>query len=417
MKKKYIWIIATIITLFIVVGAGYFYMSFTVKKYDTTFYPGIKIENHDLTAKTKQAAIKELAKITDRYNQINLTVQVKEKSYQKQLKDIGVQYDVDKTIKKAFQYGKNEKLVKQYSLIKNKESKNYPITYTVDEKLLQQWILSIEKEIKTNPINATITINNGNVNITKEKKGFEIDQKQVQQDLEKALQKNNKKDIAVTASFKEIDAPITEEKLASVRKKIGTFTTHYSTSDFNRNTNIKLATQTINSYLLMPGESFSFNDYVGDTTADKGYKGAGSYLNGQVVDSLGGGVCQVSTTLYNAIIKAGITPDVRYNHSMQVHYVPIGQDAAIAYPYKDLKFTNHYDSPIYIEGTVGSTSVTFTIYADANAKPANTTYQLSSSVVSQDANATKSVTYLETVTNGKVTDRKRLSRDSYAAHK
>ena len=66
----------------------------------------------------------------------------------------------------------------------------------------------------------------------------------------------------------------------------------------------------------MPGETFSFNDYVGNTTADKGYKPAGSYLNGEVVDSLGGCVCQVSTTLYNAIIKEGIIPDVRYNHSM-----------------------------------------------------------------------------------------------------
>lgn len=417
MKKKYIWIIATVITLFVIVGAAYSYISITVKKYDKTFFPNVKIENHDLTSKSKQEAIKELAKVTDKYNQINLTVQVNDKIYQKQLNDIGVQYNVDKTIAKAFQYGKNEKLLKQFSLITNKDGNNYSLTYTVDEKLLHQWINSIEEEIKTKPTNASITINNGNVNITKEKKGFEIDQKQVKQDLFEALQKNNKKDIAVTASFKEIEAPITKEKLETVRKKIGTFTTRYSTNDNNRNTNIRLATETINSYLLMPGESFSFNGYVGNTTADKGYKAAGTYLNGKVVDSLGGGVCQVSTTLYNAIIKAGITPDVRYNHSMQVHYVPIGQDAAIAYPYKDLKFTNHYDSPIYIEGMVGSSSVTFSIYAADDAKPKNTSYQLSSSVVSQDANATKSVTYLETVKNGKVTDRKQLSSDSYAVQK
>ncbi|MEH6941418.1 VanW family protein [Bacillus sp. JJ722] len=417
MKKKYIWIIATVFALFAIVGASYSYVSFTVKKYDKAFFPNVKIENHDLSSKTKQEAIKDLARITDKYNQINLTVHVKDKIYQKQLKDIGVQYDLDKTIAKAYQYGKNKKLLKQFSLITKEDGKNYPLTYTVDEKLLNQWINSIEQEMKTKPTNASITINNGNVNITKEKKGFEIDQKQVQHDLFEALQKNNKKDIAVTASIKEIDAPITKEKLEPVQKKIGTFTTSYSANAYNRNTNIRLATETINSYLLMPGESFSFNDYVGNTTADKGYKAAGSFLNGKVVDSLGGGVCQVSTTLYNAIIKAGITPDVRYNHSMQVGYVPIGHDAAIAYPYKDLKFTNHYDSPIYIEGTVGSSSVTFTIYAANEAKPANTSYQLSSSIVSHDSNATKSVTYLETVKNGKVTDRKQLSRDSYAVQK
>ena len=163
----------------------------------------------------------------------------------------------------------------------------------------------------------------------------------------------------------------------------------------------------------MPGETFSFNNFIGDTTADKGYLPAGSYLNGEVVESLGGGVCQVSTTLYNAIIKAGIIPDSRYNHSMTVSYVPIGQDAAIAYPYKDLAFTNPYDAPLYIEGTVSPTSVTFTIYSTTDSKGSNTEYKLSSKIISSNTEKIISETYLETYINGILTESKSIYKDTY----
>lgn len=417
MKKVYIWLISTVIALFVIIGAAFAYFSHTVKQYETSFYPNVKIDNVNISSLTKKEAAKKVAKVTNQYNQITLTVKVKEKEYTKQLKEIGVQYNLDQTLDKAYEYGKDKKLLKKYALISNGEGKNYPLSYTFDPKLLDSWISSIEKDILVKPTNASISIRNGDITVTNDKKGFEIDKQQVKQELTKALEKNNKDHIVVTAAFHETKAPITKSELQTVRKKIGTFTTSFSPNDLNRNTNIKVATKTIDSYLLMPGQSFSFNEFVGDTTADKGYKAAGSYLNGKVVDSLGGGVCQVSTTLYNAIIKAGIIPDVRSNHSMPVGYVPIGQDAAIAYPYKDLKFTNNYDSPVYIEGVSSPTSVTFSVYAANDTKADDTTYQLSSSIVSKDANTTKSVTYLETLKNGKVTDRKQLSKDSYAMHK
>lgn len=417
MKKKSICLISAFAVILAVVGGIYIYIDSTVKKYDNAFYPNVKIEGIDLTSQTKEQALKTLGSVTDKYDQISVTVKVGDKSYKKQLKEIGVQYDLDQQINDAFKYGKNDKLIEQYNLIKNKEGKEYTVDYAIDEAALQTWVETIEKNIKTHPQNASIHITNGNATVTPDKKGTEIDQKQLQQSLVEALNQHKKQDIEVTAVLKEVEAPITKKDLENVREKIGTFTTNYSANDYNRNTNIKLATKTIDSYLLMPGDSFSFNDFVGDTTADKGYLGAGSYLNGEVVDSLGGGVCQVSTTLYNAIIKAGIIPDVRYNHSMTVGYVPIGQDAAIAYPYKDLKFTNPYNSPVYIEGSVSPTSVTFTLYSTADSKPANVSYQLASSIVSQSAGGTQSVTYLETIKDGAVSDRKQLSKDTYRAKK
>lgn len=97
-------------------------------------------------------------------------------------------------------------------------------------------------------------------------------------------------------------------------------------------------------------------------TAANGYHLAGSYSNGQTVQTYGGGICQVSTTLYNAVLRAELNVTERLNHSMTVHYVPLSADAAISGTDKDLKFTNNLDYPIYIQGTAGGSSITFTIY-------------------------------------------------------
>ncbi|MGM9944113.1 MAG: VanW family protein, partial [Lysinibacillus sp.] len=410
------WLIAIITTILIAAGSIYWYIHSTVSEYQNAFYPNVVIEGVNLSKLTKEDGQNQLASIIDQYNQINVTITAGDQVFQKQLQDIGVQYNLEKQIEEAFQFGKNESLLEQFKLIKDQKGQSYTLSYSIDETLLNNWVTEIEQSMDINPIDAEIKIRNGQVSITNDIKGLRIDQEQLKIALMDALNTNQKQDITVNAILEEIPARITSDTLNNVRHVIGTFTTYYSSDQTNRNLNIKIATEIIDSYLLMPGETFSFNDFVGDTTADKGYKPAGSYLNGEVVDSYGGGVCQVSTTLYNAIIKAGIVPDVRYNHSMTVGYVPIGQDAAIAYPYKDLAFTNPYTTPVYIEGTVGPSSVTFTVYSTTDSKEANTDFRLSSEIVSNDTEKIKSVTYLEKLSNGTVVERKVISNDTYKQH-
>ena len=106
--------------------------------------------------------------------------------------------------------------------------------------------------------------------------------------------------------------------------------------------------------VLMPGEEFSAYTWLTPFTVENGYASAGSYANGQVVDTVGGGACQICTTLYNAALLAEMDITQRQNHSMIVTYVPASQDSAIAGTYKDLKFKNPYDTPIYMEGAEGS---------------------------------------------------------------
>ena len=149
-----------------------------------------------------------------------------------------------------------------------------------------------------------------------------------------------------------------------VKDVLGTFTTSYSTSNSSRSANVANGCRLIDGTLLYPGDEFSCYDAVSPFTEGNGYYMAGSYLNGKVVDSLGGGICQVSTTLYNAVLLAELDVTERHNHSMIVTYVDPSADAAIAESSgKDFKFVNSTDYPIYIEGHTGSDKkITFTIY-------------------------------------------------------
>lgn len=153
------------------------------------------------------------------------------------------------------------------------------------------------------------------------------------------------------------------EELAEVTDLLGSFTTSYSTSGSSRSANVENGCSLINGATIYPGEEFSTYEMVAPFTQANGYYMAGSYLNGKVVDSLGGGICQVSTTLYNAVLNAELEVTERHNHSMIVNYVSPSADAAIAESAgKDFRFINNLEYPIYIEGYTQGKKITFNIY-------------------------------------------------------
>ena len=153
------------------------------------------------------------------------------------------------------------------------------------------------------------------------------------------------------------------EELSVVQDILGTYTTSYASSNSSRSANVANGCKLIDGVTLYPGEEFSAYDAVAPFTEKNGYYMAGSYLNGKVVDSLGGGICQVSTTLYNAVLGAELEVTERHNHSMIVSYVSPSADAAIAESSgKDFRFVNNLDYPIYIEGYTQNKRITFNIY-------------------------------------------------------
>ena len=145
------------------------------------------------------------------------------------------------------------------------------------------------------------------------------------------------------------------------KQTLAKYTTIYDAGEYNRSHNIALAAKTINGTILLPGETFSYNGILGNTNKAKGYKEGTAYVGGKVVKSYGGGICQVSSTLYNAVLYSNLEIVERYNHSYAVSYVPAGRDATVAYGGKDFKFKNTRTYPIKIEANAKNGVVSITI--------------------------------------------------------
>lgn len=193
-----------------------------------------------------------------------------------------------------------------------------------------------------------------------EENGFAIDQEKLIDDVTQALATKDF-DAKIEASGSTVAPEITAASAKEQYKTIGSFTTN-TTSNKNRNTNVRLAAEAINGTVIKPGHEFSFNETVGQRTEAKGYKGAAAYNNGEVVQEIGGGVCQVSTTLYNAVFKAGLKISYRRSHTFEPNYVTPGRDATVSYEQPDFKFINTSSTAIGLRASYADQKMTVSVY-------------------------------------------------------
>lgn len=270
-------------------------------------------------------------------------------------------------------------LVKRY--LKKKELEKNPVEISLELTADQEKIAAFVNEkcasYVTQAKNATITKTDGQFVITPAETGKTVDIEATIRALSEALSDAEQETIKVSAVITEQEPEITEEDLSSIQDVLGTFSTDFSSSSNSRATNLKVGAGKINGHVLMPGEVLSGYECMHPFTVENGYRAATAYENGRSVDSIGGGVCQISTTLYNAALLAELDIVQRQNHSMTVAYVKPSMDAAIAGTYKDLKIKNPYDTPIYVEGYTSGRTLTFTIYGKET-RPANRTISFES---------------------------------------
>jgi vancomycin resistance protein YoaR len=163
---------------------------------------------------------------------------------------------------------------------------------------------------------------------------------------------------------------VTMEDLQRVNGVIGRFTTQFNPGKLNRTWNIHLVSDLINGCIVPPHQVFSFNTRTGSREAVKGYRVAQIFVNKKIVEGVGGGVCQVSSTLYNAALQARLPIVERHTHSLPVPYIRSGRDATVAYPYRDLRFQNNTNSPVYLQAVVSGNRVTITLWGNRGSKDA-----------------------------------------------
>ena len=191
---------------------------------------------------------------------------------------------------------------------------------------------------------------------------------------------------------------------------ISSYSTNYGSSNYNRSTNIALATSKINGVVLMPGEEFSYNGTVGQRTRANGFLEAGAYSDGQVITAVGGGICQVSSTLYNAVLRANLEVTDRTNHMFPVSYCPIGTDATVSWGAPDFKFKNNRQYPIKIVAYTSNKNCYVSIYGLWQ----NDDYDIT--VYSYKTGTNTSITYKIFKHNGEEVKREAVSWDYYMSH-
>ena len=192
------------------------------------------------------------------------------------------------------------------------------------------------------------------------------------------------------------------------------YSTNYNAKDTDRTTNLRLAAEKINGTVLMPGETFSYNTVVGERTIAAGYKEAAMYQNGEVVDGLGGGICQISTTLYNAVLYSNLEIVERRNHQFVPSYSKAGRDATVVYGSIDFRFKNTRNYPVKILCTVSGGVAKCEIYGLKE----NPDYdvEITSRVTETTSTSIKSETYKTVRQNGQVISSERINKDTYKRH-
>lgn len=267
----------------------------------------------------------------------------------------------------------------------------------------------IYKEVYKQPVNAYYT--KEPQAIYKEEKGLDF---AITLDEAKKIIQEDKEEYEIP--LKELEPSIKVKDLddGAFPNLLATFTTYYGTGDTGRCHNIYLAAKSITQTVVMPGETFSYNNLIGECSPRTGYRESTIYLNGELSTGIGGGICQVSTTLYNAVVRANLEIVQRRNHSLSVTYVPLGQDAMVSIGSSDFQFKNNRDYPIKVVAYTGTGSITCQIYGLKN--DVEYDVKLVTNVISKTDTKTKTQTYKILYQNGKEVSRTLLSTDTYKMH-
>lgn len=372
-KRCFFIILTTIILIAILTFSVFKFFKFFNELTTVTPY-NFYIENVNIEHKMKNEVTKIFNNLND--EMLNRTIKiiynngVNKYEYNYTCDELGISTDKDKVFSEVTYYigiGNNSK-EKIINYIKSKDDrKDFKLSYNIDNDILINRINEFDNIELSSPENAYYIYKDGKVEIIESKLGSEFDKEKL---VELIIEKINtdEKNIEIEFPIKNVYPEITTEMLKDqgINELLASFTTEFDYKNKPRTENLKVATYTIDGTILAPGEIFSMNETLGERTQDKGYKVAPIFVNGVISKGLGGGICQVATTLYNSVLFSNLEIVERDHHSLTVSYVPLSRDAAISWGIQDLKFKNNTDNFIYIHGEVNEKTMTFEIFGTKN---------------------------------------------------
>ncbi|MDD5948393.1 MAG: VanW family protein [Lachnospiraceae bacterium] len=368
-KRKIVTGVLLVVLVCLVLACSYFYHTISTVANSKKICDGVHVDGVDVGGLSREEALDAVVEKEDELLERSITITYEDHQESVPLSQLGYSYaDAEDAVIEAYKIGKDGSMWKRYKAIKNGAGKgtNISVSKSITEEAFQQYIDERAEKFVKVARNAEISRENGAWVITDEEKGMEVP---VAENVEAINTYLNDKWDYENFSY-ELQANVAEpeytrEDMEKVTDVLGTYTTSFTTSTSNRITNIRNACAKIDGSVVYPGETFSVMDKIAPLTRDNGYLQAGSYSSGEVIQSYGGGVCQVATTLYNAVLQSELEVTERHNHQMVVSYVDLSFDAAVSDSgNQDFRFVNSWTEPIYIEGYVNGYTVTFTIYGE-----------------------------------------------------
>lgn len=330
--------------LVMLIAFAFCFLAEPVKADDRTALDGIYVEDISVGGMTEEQITQA---VNDKIEQLKpsvINLSAGEQNAQVTAGDLGLSCANPEVAREAVTIGQEGNVLKRFltqNRLKNGETVTFSLKYTVDGEAARQAVENNTAVLNREATDATLTRENG-------------------------------------------EFIVNPEQLALVKDLLGEGMTEYGNGTSGRKQNVAVGAEKINGTLVQPGEEFSVEAVVVPFDAENGYALAASYEMGKVVDSYGGGICQVSTTLYVAVLKAELEVTERYSHSMIVHYVDPSMDAAIAEGLKDLKFINNTDAPIYIEASADGSTLHFAIYGHETRDPNRTVRYESETTSTED---------------------------------
>ena len=344
----------------------------------------ITIDGIQIGGMTKEGAMTAYKSKSDALKSTNVTITSDYGDVNTTLKEIGYSDNAGEVLDEAVAYGNKGNILKRYSETKSLESASYDLS--VAKSVKESSVEAVINEQLGSVLNVTsekprLIVNGDDISVVPASDGVFVDNEKTAEGINNILAENwDGTEITVDVVFDEDGTSEKIEQLKEIKDLLGEFTTDYSSAS-GRMKNIERATELLNGTVLYPGEQLSVHEAISPIESSNGYYSAGQYVGGKLVDGVGGGVCQVSTTLYNALIRAELEIVQRNNHGLTVSYVPLSADAALAGNVLDLKFKNNTDAPIYIEGFCSDGDVTFRIYGKEY-RPENRTIEFESKTIS-----------------------------------
>lgn len=328
---------------------------------------GVTVGGYDVGGMTLPEARTRLAAQMGQCETAPILLKLDDETWRVNPEEIGTVVDVEAALRAAYSIGRSGRLCAR--LIQRRQAAregiDIPLVVSVDEQRLRDLVFALASVVQVQPVDARIVITDDDeVIIEPSSEGRRLNVDELISRL---------RSTTLMRGAREIDLPVetapparvtSDIESQGIKRLMGEYTTKFKASNVKRAENIRLGAAMIDGTIIAPGDVFSFNEVVGPRTPERGFLEADIILNAELVPGIGGGICQVSTTLYNAALLSDLEVVSRVNHSLPISYVPLGRDATVSYGTIDLKVRNNTEHHVLLKARVDKDTITFKVFGD-----------------------------------------------------